>query len=1092
MQLKRVGGASSDVMTVKTPRNLKEFADKIYRNDPQAMLDAAFERVSEIADSVGLDWGKSEKNFVLGGNPIKGGRAVSLLKEHKGKLWAKGEASESRTGVIYPTITFRNRHGELSAFFSGIKWLKEEYARSKGIEQPVITKKSSAKAKKEAAERKAEEEERREQAKREEAYNKIASLFNTASLAISHPYIAAKRINQDTIKALDLRIIFSGLDKAGRGPWLCYQLKNSEGVISYQTISSDQPKSFKRPWINKEGDLKGAYAVIGDEGHCMSISEGIADAAACYQTTNTPSVIALDAGNLPRVADHLAGIYEGHNLFVAGDNDEAGLKACRDARLRYSVPDGYKDFNDLYIAEGSEAVKKQLSNVTGEKYKADYVSLSKAGDIIAKTADDFFSNPYKDGKPRVVAINASAGIGKSTQSIMSAVKSCKKVAWYTPTVTQAYETRIPGSAVIRGRTHNGEGFTTLCREAEKMNLLGSSISTQSRLCFDPETKEKCFHYGQCEYNRQFWKAHERVRLYSHANMSAYFPRVDEFRPEVAVIDENFINEFVRSNHIKGSMITYEKQGTHLFELIAVHGSVRNRAAPDEPILKYLLDAIPDLEEQLRAGISGYRESRPAIKPNMKTETIAEVMSSFNRNPYPYRLAKIMLEDIEAGRLDSQRVWVTSSAIHYSYLKHPVRLDNIPVLILDGTADTEILSRFWPQIEVVNAKVRRKTRQVIQVSDREISNSYLSVDDEAHTERNISASKSFRNKFTSWLKLRVKHEGNGLVIGPMSFIQTLDIPDGVQANWFGNVRGSNEYKGCSWVAVVGRNQRGGSPAESMARAIFHDDEQPLAIHEKSFRKEYSGIRHQNGRVTYTESRYHQDERIQAVERLIRESETEQSIDRLRLIHGEAKPVYLFSCLPVDIDVTETAPCNSVLGDERLNTMLLSKDTLILSPSWMVKNFPGLFKTKRTADRWLQNNLFSEKVRIPKIPYIYINGKVGILEKNEKTALNPLVFGASLFGKKGKNTKILSVLADEKSVKNSIFSEISLEVKELVGFDPVTRTEENEDREIMVISKPNVQPPEYIYDSDTGLYYVPATKRYRVCHPVIGLRNERANE
>jgi len=85
------------------------------------------------------------------------------------------------------------------------------------------------------------------------------------------------------------------------------------------------------------------------------VAEGLATALSVSLMYNgAPVLVAIDAGNLPRVALQAKLLYPNHQLLVAGDNDSAGREACRLAQLATNcqiiLPNTEgEDFNDDYI-----------------------------------------------------------------------------------------------------------------------------------------------------------------------------------------------------------------------------------------------------------------------------------------------------------------------------------------------------------------------------------------------------------------------------------------------------------------------------------------------------------------------------------------------------------------------------------------------------------------------------------------------------------------------------------------------------------------------------------------------------------------------
>lgn len=172
-----------------------------------------------------------------------------------------------------------------------------------------------------------------------------------------HPYLAAKQA-----EPLALRM------DAGRR--LVVPLQDIGGRIhSLETIAPDGAKRFLAG-----GAKKGHFAVVGAEpgpiaepGGPLLICEGWATGASLHIATGHTVIAAMDAGNLMPVAEALRARFPAADLVLVADNDtkpdrdtNPGVEAARKVALavdgRLAVPDGPGDANDLFCAEGPEAV----------------------------------------------------------------------------------------------------------------------------------------------------------------------------------------------------------------------------------------------------------------------------------------------------------------------------------------------------------------------------------------------------------------------------------------------------------------------------------------------------------------------------------------------------------------------------------------------------------------------------------------------------------------------------------------------------------------------------------------------------------------
>lgn len=186
-----------------------------------------------------------------------------------------------------------------------------------------------------------------------------------------HPYLVRK----DVPAADGLR-----LDKYQN---LVIPLRNPDGNIrSLQYIAPDGTKLIKR-----DSEKSGNFFVVGgllEAGKPVLYAEGYATAATVSLASGLPVVMTVDAGNLVTVAAALKARYPDSPHLIFGDDDytnrdNAGrTDALRAAELtggHYLLPvftdterqqafdkqAAFSDFNDLYHAQGPDAVRAQIT-----------------------------------------------------------------------------------------------------------------------------------------------------------------------------------------------------------------------------------------------------------------------------------------------------------------------------------------------------------------------------------------------------------------------------------------------------------------------------------------------------------------------------------------------------------------------------------------------------------------------------------------------------------------------------------------------------------------------------------------------------------
>jgi hypothetical protein len=130
---------------------------------------------------------------------------------------------------------------------------------------------------------------------------------------------------------------------------------------------------------------------------------------------------------------------------------------------------------------------------------------------------------------------------------------------------------------------------------------------------------------------------------------------------------------------------------------------------------------------------------------------------------------------------------------------------------------------------------------------------------------------------------------------------------IQLGHFNALRGLNEYKDCDSGIILGRNQPPVYAIENLARAFFRLDDNPLQMGSEKIPMAYQMS---DGSQEYANVWRMKDDRCQFFLDSIREEESLQAIDRLRLTHYQGKPKKVF--------VLSNVPLPGLLVDELLTT------------------------------------------------------------------------------------------------------------------------------------------------------------------------------
>ena len=174
--------------------------------------------------------------------------------------------------------------------------------------------------------------------------------WNAASLATKHPYLDAKGVRSHGLRLEDANLLAP----------VCHDRR----IWSLQIITADGEKRFL-----SGGRISGGYFSIGTPSERIWITEGYATAATVYEVTGEATLCAFNAGNLVKVARYIRDQFKIQKIYIAADNDEAGIRAALDAMQKHALegatwPDIEKaDWNDYCAVHGPERARAALTAI---------------------------------------------------------------------------------------------------------------------------------------------------------------------------------------------------------------------------------------------------------------------------------------------------------------------------------------------------------------------------------------------------------------------------------------------------------------------------------------------------------------------------------------------------------------------------------------------------------------------------------------------------------------------------------------------------------------------------------------------------------
>jgi hypothetical protein len=322
-------------------------------------------------------------------------------------------------------------------------------------------------------------------------------------------------------------------------------------------------------------------------------------------------------------------------------------------------------------------------------------------------------------------------------------------------------------------------------------------------------------------------------------------------------------------------------------------------------------------------------------------------------------------------------------------------DDQRLLLLDGTANPDILRQFVPQLQnVPELRVQRNAR-IIQVRDLTFFRHSL-IERAPAGETGSPWRPTARLAAVAEFIAELARQGRTLVVTSkrVRCALTGENPSGMPVSTpyagadiahFGNIRGTNEFKDHDVVIILGREQPTARDAERLAKAIWYDTPEPIRCiaagpnTEVQYPYCWRPVTMRDGSLRRVQVRVHPDPRVQAVVEQIREAEIVQGIDRLRLIHSARQKTVVILCnIPLDIPVDRLVTWRQLAGDSRLAAALAACEengweALPLAAATLSELFPDLWPTARAVEGWLRKNPLDPSISIIRLWGVLVDYK-----------------------------------------------------------------------------------------------------------------------
>ena len=401
----------------------------------------------------------------------------------------------------------------------------------------------------------------------------------------------------------------------------------------------------------------------------------------------------------------------------------------------------------------------------------------------------------------------------------------------------------PGTVpILRGRDHGAEDGQAPCLRWREARALGhKGLPVYSNLCRRSQEQEvaQCPHFNDCDYIRAWQAAYASpfvILVHSYLGIAwegagivhgvgAWEPEDEtageengcaapgrRFNPTHAAIivcDEDPTQSLVERWSLKRKALRAITEGD-LGELILAGLDA------SDGLLSYLHDkGVTPERLRAAAGVRKLDEWKQGQVTSPSTAS-ADVGKAAAEAAPLVRLSRVLERLAESGRPGPAYSLLANGNGLIAQGRRTWAFDRARLLVLDGTANPEIMRKFVPALEAgQEIQVERKAR-VIQVSDRTFCKGSL-INRAPNADREGSAEPSARLLEVGDFIEKAARRGKTLVVTnkPVRCSLTGEDKDsslavsaqyrGADIAHFGNLRGSNEFEGHDTVIILGRDE-----------------------------------------------------------------------------------------------------------------------------------------------------------------------------------------------------------------------------------------------------------------------------------------------
>ena len=655
------------------------------------------------------------------------------------------------------------------------------------------------------------------------------------------------------------------------------------------------------------------------------------------------------------------------------------------------------------LAEEREKAHAKLLAAAIPNPAAKPLSLAKAKRQVRKSIDNFMRRVAAGEENFQQATIATPGIGK-TRIILAAFRTRMRAAaltkgdvleidsgtstdsadpapgfigqpWYlAPTVRLAKEAAGiygDGAAVVVGRTYTDETSEALCGKADVVEAAAKAgvHAIAKSFCYSKDEKgveHVCELRAGCPYYAQFDAVQAADVVFgSHELASLTMSRKLLPEPGVVIIDENF--SLVTKTRRFSPDVARKSAGPHLATIEVVLAALADGRDPRDALrgLKHDTDSTtdgPGPRPWTRKGVGKIAREledageKPLLYPGLSDQEVRERLKVKRVTPYAAMLLRRVAAEwsLMERPLYGVTYWpkfkvktkddgtVEMPMVELQHRRQLHIAAKVPVLLLDGTAEDEMLRAVWPNIEVTHIEAPRRMH-LTQVIGRTLSSLSFFDRDHKPTDPGLKLVEEISGYLTTL-------PTPGVLVAQKEVVALFKLPAGWTAEHFGALRGLDAHRDAEVIVVLGRMLIRAGDAARTARGMYYDSEVQLKLLDKDG-KNLSYVKHSirlPGREEVMYDWRHPDPLVDLIRAAAAEREIEQAVDRLRHVHAtKARQVILISEVPTRLPINVIARYADLIHDKCMVAMRREGGFLPMRATWLAKWHPELWATVGAA-------------------------------------------------------------------------------------------------------------------------------------------------